>query len=98
MKSQECRGACFRQAELDKVCSRIFGGDAAWADASQVVTEMIYQEADQCASAATSINFENKIVLSIAIRLLAEKYMIDAIADSGFTDAIAANQTPVSVH
>ncbi|WP_246398439.1 AAA family ATPase [Mycobacterium vicinigordonae] len=83
------------QSDLDKVFSKVFGGDAAWADASQVVTDMILQEADQCISAATSINFENKIVLSIAIRLLAEKYMIDAIADSGFTDAIAANQTPV---
>lgn len=83
------------QAELDKVFASIFGGNAAWADGSQVVTKLIFDEADQCVSAATSINFENKIVLSIAIRLLAEKYMIEAIADSGFTDAIEANQTPV---
>lgn len=83
------------QADLDKVFSRIFGGNSAWADGTQVVTELILQEADQCVSAATSINFENKIVLSIAIRLLAEKYMIDAIADSEYTDAITANQTPV---
>lgn len=40
------------------------------------------------------MNFENKIVLSIAIRLKAEEYMVAKIADQAFVDGIVANQTP----
>jgi hypothetical protein len=38
------------------------------------------------------INFENKIVLSIAIRLKAEKFMIDKINDPSFVSSIDTNQ------
>ena len=38
------------------------------------------------------IHIENKIVLCIAIRLLAEKYMINRISDSSKTDCITGNQ------
>lgn len=39
------------------------------------------------------MNFENKIVMSIAIRLLSERHMVTALADPNFTDSIQANQT-----
>ena len=39
------------------------------------------------------MNFENKIVLSIAIRLKAEKFMIDKINDLIFVNSISKNQT-----
>ena len=38
------------------------------------------------------MNLENKIVLAIAIRLLAERYMIDKIADPVFVAGLEANQ------
>lgn len=41
------------------------------------------------------IHIENKIVLSIAIRLLAEQYMIDRINNSTLTDTITGNQTRI---
>jgi hypothetical protein len=41
------------------------------------------------------IHIDNKIVLSIAIRLLAEQYMINRIANPTLTDPISGNQTRV---
>ena len=38
------------------------------------------------------MNLENKIVLAIAIRLLAERYMISKIADPEFVSRLEANQ------
>ena len=38
-------------------------------------------------------HLENKIVLAIAIRLLAEKFVIDRIADPAFVATLTANQT-----
>lgn len=57
------------------------------------VTDKIFQEADTCLIASEGINFENKIVLSIAIRLKAEKFMITKINDSAFVSSITSNQT-----
>ena len=42
----------------------------------------------------TGINFENKIVLSIAIRLAAERFMAGKINDPAFMAVVDANQTP----
>lgn len=40
------------------------------------------------------MNFENKIVLAIAIRLAAERHMVKKINDPAFVAAIDTNQTP----
>ncbi|MFY7734706.1 MAG: phage infection protein [Bacteroidia bacterium] len=45
------------------------------------VVDLIFNEADKCLIAPDGINLENKIVLSIAIRLRAEAFMISKIAD-----------------
>jgi hypothetical protein len=57
------------------------------------VAELIREQATACVKAGTSVNFENKIVLSIAIRLAAEKFMVAKIADTAFVDSITANQS-----
>ena len=54
---------------------------------------MIEREAQACLSDTQGINFENKIVLSIAIRLAAEKFMINQINNSTLVANITANQT-----
>lgn len=54
---------------------------------------MIFSEASNALQAPEGINFEHKIVLSIAIRLKAEIYMVDKIADGEATSAITASQT-----
>ena len=45
--------------------------------------------------AADGINFENKVVLAIATRLEAEKFMVTKINDTAWLSSITANQTPV---
>lgn len=57
------------------------------------VIDKIFQEAESCLIASEGINFENKIVLSIAIRLKAEKFMVNKINDPSFVSSITSNQT-----
>ena len=59
-------------------------------DLDQPVLEFIYAAADSCLEAEEGINLENKIVLSVAIRLRAEKFMIETITDVG---ELGHNQT-----
>jgi len=48
---------------------------------SSKIVDIIFSEAKNCLSASVGINLENKIVLSIAIRLKAEKYMWSKVTD-----------------
>jgi hypothetical protein len=57
------------------------------------VIDKIFQEAESCLIASEGINFENKIVLSIAIRLKAEKFIVNKINDPSFVSSITSNQT-----
>jgi hypothetical protein len=60
---------------------------------SGLVVDTIKREADRCLTSGDGINLENKIVLSIAIRLSAEKFMVGKINDAAFVDSITSNQT-----
>lgn len=61
---------------------------------NKLAVDLIKEEADKCEkSTSAGINFEHKIILSIAIRLAAEKFMIDKIADFLFVNNITSNQT-----
>ena len=57
------------------------------------MVDVIHREAQACLTAAAGINLEHKIVLSIATRLAAEKFMVDKIADRKTTDQFDRNQT-----
>lgn len=57
------------------------------------ITNIIFNLADTLVSPDESINLENKIILSIAIRLYAENLVIQKINDVTVTDNIAKNQT-----
>ncbi len=59
------------------------------------VIDILYKAADDCLDAPEGINLENKIVLSIAIRLKAEEFMKDKIQDIPFLDSLenSKNQT-----
>ncbi len=58
-----------------------------------MVLPLIFQEAENCLNAPECINLENKVVLSIAIRLTAEDVMIRQINDPSITDGFQRNQT-----
>lgn len=59
------------------------------------VYELIYEQADYIADSPIieEVELEKKIVLSIAIRLKAEEYMINKIANPTFTNGITKYQT-----
>lgn len=57
------------------------------------VINLILEAADECLTATEDINLENKIVLSIAIRLKAEQFMIEQINDEEFVRDLNSNQT-----
>lgn len=57
------------------------------------VLEFIFTQAECCMQEDEETKLENKIVLSIAIRLKAEDFMIARINDQSITDNINGNQT-----
>lgn len=81
--------------DLTVIYEKIFNGfENALPNADKLVYEKILQTvADIVEKNEESIKLEDKIVLSIGIRLLAEKYMIDSINDSVFLNSITKNQT-----
>lgn len=81
------------QSDLDAVYNRIFNTNGSSQDAGKSIISIIHHEANDCVSAEDGINFENKIVLSIAIRMAAEKFMVHKISDVAFVDSITSNQT-----
>ena len=62
-------------------------------DLTKKVIDLIFETADTCLTLPEGINLEHKIVLSIAVRLKAEQFMIDKIDDVDFIEAIKSNQT-----
>lgn len=82
------------QKELDSIYNALFNASGAFVSPLKTVIDLIFEEADACLSAKHSIEFDNKIVLSMATRLKAERFMIRKINDPAFLAGIDANQTP----
>ena len=85
--------ASITQNELDTIYTAVFGTTGTSADGSKPVVDIIHDEARACVTAVDGINFENKIVLSIAIRIAAEQFMVKKINDPTFIASIGSNQT-----
>lgn len=79
--------------DLDGIYNFLFNGTETSQDGTTAVVDCILNEANNCLNAGEGINFENKVVLSIAIRLVAEKFMVKKIDDSAFVTSIEAHQT-----
>ena len=86
--------ASIKQSELDKIYQDVFGGQGGFPNKDESVVDMIEREANDCLSTNGGVNFEHKIVLSIGIRLRAERFMANKIADAKFLASIEKNQTP----
>jgi len=82
------------QNDLDTIYNSVFGTTGASPDGNKLMIDIIKQDAGECLNACAGINFENKIVLSIAIRIAAEQFMVGKINDAKFVDSIESNQTP----
>jgi hypothetical protein len=82
------------EKELDAIYDSLFGTTGASPNGNRLMIDIIQREAGECLKACAGINFEIKIVLSIAIRIAAEKFMVGKIKDAKFVDSIESNQTP----
>jgi ABC-type cobalamin/Fe3+-siderophores transport system ATPase subunit len=82
------------EKELDTIYGTVFCTNGVSANGTSLLIDIIQREAKKCLKAPTGINFENKIVLSIAIRITAEQFMAGKINDAKFVDSIDSNQTP----
>jgi len=81
-------------SDLDAMYNTLFSSTGASADGTKSVIVLIRDEADKCLTAPEGINFENKVVLSIATRLAAEEFMVLKLNDPAFMATIDSNQTP----
>ena len=81
-------------SDLDAIFNKLFGQNVTSTDGTKTVVDLIKHEASNCMKSAEGINFENKIVLAMSIRLTAEHFMVKRINDPAFVAAINANQTP----
>jgi hypothetical protein len=82
------------QADLDDIYNRLFTDTKVFPNPTQKVLDMIRTEAQTCLNASAGVNFEHKIVLSLAIRLAAEKYMLFKMPLAS-SATIKSNQTAV---
>lgn len=88
--------AHFSVADLEVLVKSILHDQATLSlpDSSSIVKDLIYQVASAIASITTdTAALEDKVTLSIAIRLKAEEFMISKINDEPFWHGISRNQT-----
>jgi energy-coupling factor transporter ATP-binding protein EcfA2 len=81
------------EKELGAIYTSVFSIKEEGLNGTSLMIELIEREADECLNADAGINFENKIVLAIAIRIFAEKFMVGKINDTKFVNSIESNQT-----
>ncbi|HVZ81606.1 MAG TPA: phage infection protein [bacterium] len=77
-----------KQSDLDDIFNQVFKQQGISSNGDRKVIDVIHSEAAKCLGADDGVNFENKIVLSIAIRLMAEDYMKIKINDQEFLSRI----------
>ena len=87
------------QADLDDVFCKVFGNaDTFVGDPEERVVDRIEKEAKACLNGNGGSDLDAKVVLSMGIRLAAERFMVDKIADEDFTSGITTNQTRELLH
>ena len=86
--------AAITEADLNAIYNELCGPPVGTsANGTRSVIDIIHAEARSCMTAGAGINFENKIVLAIAIRIGAEQFMVRKINDAAFVAAIKSHQT-----
>jgi len=81
-------------ADLDGIHSRLFGIKGQSGNPAERLVDILDVEVATCLQAPDGINFENKVVLAIATRLQAERFMVARINDAAWLAGITTNQTP----
>ena len=85
--------AVVKQEALDQIFNSLFGTSESWQDADQSVWDAVVAEADKCLVADEGMNLANKIVLAMAARVLADRYMLESLGEKVDHDTLDRNQT-----
>ncbi|MEA5460340.1 hypothetical protein VB796_14900 [Arcicella sp. LKC2W] len=81
--------------DLEDVFNLVLRQERVFQNKSKPVLELILELSDSLSiNLVEELNLEKKIVLSIGIRLIAEKYMIGQINDDSFIENIAKKKNP----
>lgn len=80
-------------SELESILNDALNKNLSLDNGDRKVVDLVFEIANGCLNTEEIANLEDKIVLSIAIRLKAEKYMISKINNTSKTDAITGFQT-----
>jgi len=80
------------QGDLQTIYNTLFGYKSKAADPTSIVVDAIWAEATDCLTTGAGANLENKIVLSIAARLAAERFMATKINDIPWLAEIATKK------
>jgi len=81
------------EKDLSDIFNDVFKTTGKSKNGEKRIIELLDEEAESCCNEIEGINFEDKIILSIAIRLKAEKFMIDKINDDDLISRIKEKQT-----
>lgn len=79
--------------DLDQIYNDICKTSNASTNPEKLIADLVEEEVKLCLDAPTGANFENKIVLAMAIRLHADRFMVAKLNDDAFVAAIKRNQT-----
>ena len=82
------------QNEVDEIFKRLFDSDQTHISPQESVMATIMDSAESCITHpdSSTSGIEGKVVLSIAVRVLAEKFMVKKIDDRDYWHSIQANQ------
>lgn len=80
-------------ANLDGIYNSECHATKASPDPARRIIDLVDTAADECLIAGPGLNLENKVVLAIATRLRAERFIVSKIGDDAFWQGITSNQT-----
>jgi len=80
-------------ADLDAIYINLFGAAGQSGNGATPIVDLLATEVVACLQAADGINFENKVLLAIASRLQAERFMATKINDATWLANINTSQT-----
>lgn len=79
--------------DLYTVYNNLFDATYSPSDVTTPVIDLVKTEAVACTALPDGLNLESKVVLSIAIRLIAEEFMLAKINNQAAANSITSNQT-----
>ena len=79
--------------DLESIFCKMCNAETEVSGDTKLVYDLIVEQAEDCLAGSSRPNLEDKVVLAIATRLLAEQFVINEIQDPEFVKSITANQT-----